>query len=323
MILSIVIPIYNVEQYVEKCLLSCINQKGVSKNDYEIIVVNDGSKDNSMKIVHEIATSLSDNMQISIISQKNMGLSEARNTGLRHAKGDYVWFVDSDDWIEEDSVENIIRTLKESDVDILQMPYKLVYEDSKKEVVERVKNIDNPITGKECMKITRLPNLAQSRILKTSFLNENGLKFEPGILHEDAEFKPRAIWNAKRIKTLDKPFYNYLKREKDSITASFTIRNAEGRWIGVKSMYEFSKNLTPQEKRLFNADMNFNMYFVLNGLKMLNKKDKNTMINELSKSRYIFKQLVWTISPKRFLIYAMLYTAPKFVLNLYTGLNKS
>lgn len=322
MILSIIIPIYNVEQYVEKCLLSCINQKGVYKNDYEIIVVNDGSKDNSMKIVHEIASSHSDNTQISIISQKNLGLSEARNTGLRHAKGDYVWFVDSDDWIDEDSVENIIRALRKSYIDILQMPYKLLYEGSQKEDIEHVKKINTPITGKECMKITRLPNLAQSRILKRSFLNENGLKFEPGILHEDAEFKPRAIWNAKSIMTLDKPFYNYLKREKDSITASFTIRNAEGRWIGVKSMHEFSKNLSLQEKRLFNADMNFNMYFVLNGLKMLNQKDRNTMINELSKSRNIFKRLVWTLSPKKFLIYVMLYTAPKFVLNLYTELKK-
>ncbi|MDE6285165.1 MAG: glycosyltransferase, partial [Bacilli bacterium] len=235
MILSIVIPIYNVEQYVEKCLLSCINQKGVSKNDYEIIIVNDGSKDNSMKIVHEIISSLATNTPVTIINQNNMGLSEARNTGLRHAKGDYVWFVDSDDWIENDSVENIIQALKEVDVDILQMPYKLIYEGSQKEDIEHVKKINIPITGKECLKITRLPNLAQSRILKKSFLMENELNFKPGILHEDAEFKPRAIWNARYIKTLNKPFYNYLKREKDSITASFTIRNAEGRWIGVKS----------------------------------------------------------------------------------------
>lgn len=92
MILSIIIPVYNVEKYIKKCLLSCINQKNVSKEEYEIIIVNDGTKDNSMQIIKETIDSLSPDLNnIAVISQKNMGLSEARNTGLRHANGDYVW----------------------------------------------------------------------------------------------------------------------------------------------------------------------------------------------------------------------------------------
>lgn len=315
--LSIIIPVYNVEPYIEKCLLSCINQTGVSQNDYEIIIVNDGTKDNSMQIIEDTLKLDLPKRNIAIINQKNMGLSEARNTGLRHASGDYVWFVDSDDWIDDDSVASILQSLKDDDVDILQMPYKLIYEGTLKNDIEVVKEIPLSISGKESMRVTRLPNLAQSRILKTSFLKNENLKFTPGILHEDAEFKPRAIWKAKRIKTLNKPCYNYLKREKDSITASFTRRNADGRWYGVRSMYDFSQEFPLKDRILFNPDMDFNMYFVLTGLKKLNKEDRDQVKEEISKNRNIFKRLMMTKSPKKLIVYLSLYIAPKLAMNLY------
>lgn len=317
MILSIIIPVYNVEKYIKKCLLSCINQKNVSKEEYEIIIVNDGTKDNSMQIIKETIDSLSPDLNnIAVISQKNMGLSEARNTGLRHANGDYVWFVDSDDWIDQDSVESIINSLKEGEVDILQMPFKFVYEGTDRIIIENVREIKTPLSGREIMKITRFPNLSQSRVIKTSFLKQNDLIFTPGILHEDAEFKPRLIWKAKKIKTLNKPCYNYLKRENGSITASFTMRNAVGRWFGVKSMYEFSKNFKFEDELLFNADMNFNMYWILTYLKTLKKSERNQIIEEISQNRKIFKRLVYTKSPKKFIVYSALYLCPKVFLKL-------
>ena len=97
MILSIIIPVYNVEKYVEKCIRSCENQD-IPKENYEVIVVNDGSPDGSLAIVERLANEFSN---IKVINQENKGLSMARNTGLEAAKGEYVWFVDSDDWIEE------------------------------------------------------------------------------------------------------------------------------------------------------------------------------------------------------------------------------
>lgn len=316
--LSIVVPVYNVEAYIKKCLLSCINQKGVSKDDYEIIIVNDGTKDKSMEIVENTIQQLSPQRNITIINQVNKGLSEARNTGLKHVKGDYVWFVDSDDWIDEDSVENIISTLQRNNVDILQMPYKIVYEGSSKEDIVHVKSIATPISGKDCMKLTRLPNLAQSRIIRKSLLQYEDIRFTPGILHEDAELKPRLLYVTESVMTLDKPCYNYLKRMNNSITSSFTMRNAEGRWYGVKSMHDYSKDFSYKDKMLFNEDMNFNMYFVLTGLKKLNKEEKRQMIDEISKYRDIFKRLIMTLSPKKFIVYLMLCTAPKLVLDLYS-----
>ena len=87
---SIIIPVYNVENYIKKCLDSVFAQ---TEKDYEVIVVNDGTKDNSMDIVK--------NYDVKIVNQKNQGLSEARNTGLKNAKGEYILFLDSDDYIEK------------------------------------------------------------------------------------------------------------------------------------------------------------------------------------------------------------------------------
>ena len=122
--LSIIIPVYNVEKYIEKCLLSCIKQD-ISYEDYEIVVVNDGSPDNSITIVERIAKDYSN---IRIINQENQGLSGARNTGMKHAKGNYIWFVDSDDYIEENCLGRIVSYLN-GDLDILQLQYRHVFED--------------------------------------------------------------------------------------------------------------------------------------------------------------------------------------------------
>ena len=122
--LTIVIPVYNVEKYIEKCLLSCVHQD-IPSDSYEIIVVNDGTKDNSLRIAESIATTHSN---ISIVSQQNKGLSAARNTGLKLAKGNYIWFIDSDDWIEDNCLSSICQRLAQ-DIDILQIGYSFAYED--------------------------------------------------------------------------------------------------------------------------------------------------------------------------------------------------
>ena len=108
--LSIVIPVYNTEKYLEKCLASCVNQE-VEKADYEIVVVDDGTKDNAMAIALRYQENYPN---IKIFSQENAGLSAARNMGLSHCSGDYVWFVDSDDYIEEGSLSLIFNKIEEN-----------------------------------------------------------------------------------------------------------------------------------------------------------------------------------------------------------------
>ena len=109
--ISLIIPVYNVEQYLEKCLLSCLDQD-LPQSDYEIIVVNDGSPDGSLAIAERIAATATN---ITVVSQENGGLSAARNTGLEIAKGKYVWFIDSDDTIKKNwkkgLLSGIVNTL--------------------------------------------------------------------------------------------------------------------------------------------------------------------------------------------------------------------
>ena len=95
-LLSIIIPVYNVEKYIHRCLTSCCKQSDASLDEYEIIIINDGTPDNSMDVVYNIAKKYSN---IVIFNQKNKGLSAARNQGLEIAKGEYVQFLDSDDWL--------------------------------------------------------------------------------------------------------------------------------------------------------------------------------------------------------------------------------
>lgn len=125
MILSIIVPVYNVESYIEDCLQSILNQNILPTN-YEIICVNDGSTDASLKILLKFAEKHSN---LHIINQANRGSSAARNIGLEHSHGDYIWFIDSDDFIVPNCLNEILNYLAVSKESILQISFKMVKED--------------------------------------------------------------------------------------------------------------------------------------------------------------------------------------------------
>ena len=110
--LSIIVPIYNVEKYISRCALSLYDQTA-HKEDYEIIFVNDGTKDNSILNLRKTLDFVH-TPNIFIVDKPNGGLSSARNYGLRHSRGEYVWFVDSDDWVDSDSVEVLLNLINQS-----------------------------------------------------------------------------------------------------------------------------------------------------------------------------------------------------------------
>ena len=112
--LSIIIPAYNVDQYLDRCIESCESQD-IHQNDYEIIIVNDGSCDKSLNIANALANKYSN---VNVISQENQGLSIARNTGMTLAKGNYIWFVDSDDYIVKNCVGSVLALCEKNDLDI-------------------------------------------------------------------------------------------------------------------------------------------------------------------------------------------------------------
>ena len=118
--LSIIIPTYNIEKYIKECIYSCYNQQGVSTDDYEIIVVNDGSTDRSLNVVEEAQHEIPN---LRIVSRPNGGLSAARNTGLDCAKGEFVWFVDGDDCIETNALSILFKAFQQHDCDAYIINY--------------------------------------------------------------------------------------------------------------------------------------------------------------------------------------------------------
>lgn len=294
-LLSIVIPVYNVEKYIEKCLLSCIKQD-ISHTDYEIIVVNDGTPDNSLTIVKHIANNYSN---IKIINQENQGLSAARNNGLKSAKGEYVWFVDGDDYIEENCLGRIVTHLK-GRLDILQLQYRYVYEDDTPALDINSYKIDGIKTGLEIMEQGGLPDPVPFSIFRTTFLKENDLEFVRGIYHEDSEFKPRSVYLAQKISSDTFVSYNYLQRLSGSITSSFKLKNALDILKVNKSLIEFvqRQNMSCKCRKCLYQKIGLNMNTLLYGIRQLSEKDRILLIQQLKIDKKIFDYMIKSSSLK-------------------------
>lgn len=211
--LSIIVPIYNVAAYLRKCVESLLNQ---DYSDYEIILVDDGSTDESGKIADSLACEQPN--IIRTIHQVNQGLSGARNTGTDAALGEYIVFVDSDDYWELNVLGDLILQIEQSDLDVLRFKYQHV--NANYEVFSPYKSdpyiFDNysaePTTG-----INFLNNrmgtgcYAWAFVLKRELLDN--CKFTPGIYFEDTDWTPRMLLKAKRVASTDRVVYNYLMRE--------------------------------------------------------------------------------------------------------------
>lgn len=283
MFLSIIIPVYKTERYIRKCLDSCIQQ---NVSEYEIIIVDDGSPDNSLSIAKEYASSYNN---IKIISQSNAGLSAARNAGLNCACGNYVWFVDSDDWIEDNCLRRIYSLLK-SGVDILQLQYRKVYEIDNSNLEIPFYVINGIQNGKEIIRLGGLPAPAQFSIYKTEFLRNKGLKFYEGILHEDSEFKPRVTYLANSIASDTDVSYNYLQRETGSITSSYKLKNATSTIIAMNGILRFVEeyNVEKELRCCFYRMIGMNMNSLLIGYRQLEINDRNNIRELLKSNKHLF-----------------------------------
>lgn len=215
--LSIVVPVYKVEKYIRKTLESIYSQ-GVDENEFEVIIINDGTPDQSMSIVKEFKQEYSN---LKVFEQENQGLSVARNHGLLQASGDYVWFVDSDDWMEPGFLPKFL-----SDIKINNSPDVFIF--NIKHVNENGDVVSDSNQKIKEMKIVRgcdiiLGNYPfvpmQQYIVKRFFLINNELFYKPGIFHEDVEFAPRMLYLSESVMLIPVQSYCYLIRESGSITS--------------------------------------------------------------------------------------------------------
>ena len=212
--LSIIIPIYNVRDYIVKCVESCICNDYLEQ--YEIILVNDETPDDSIELLQRFIQNYSN---IKLINRKNGGLSAARNSGLRASSGEYVWFVDGDDYISENAIPIVLDELSKRSCDIFVFHYNNIVEgdiidsEVKFSLPEGIIDVRNSIVNQSIS----FPVLVWCHLYRTKYLLENNLTFYEGILHEDVEFKFKSHYLANSLYYIRKPLYNYRTKRSGSI----------------------------------------------------------------------------------------------------------
>lgn len=233
-VFSIIVPIYKVEAYLDKCVQSLTKQ---TYPHVEIILVDDGSPDGCPAMCDAYAQGDS---RIRVIHKENGGLSDARNAGIEAATGEYVIFVDSDDYIELDTCERLLPYAGEG--------YDILIGDGVSEgAVKKLSHgwTDEACNGKQYMKTAlqhgSMPMAAWLYIYRRRFLNENALRFKFGITHEDEEFTPRAFLLAARVKECGLCFYHYVIRDGSITTTKDLRKNGKDLYetcLALKVMYD-------------------------------------------------------------------------------------
>jgi glycosyltransferase involved in cell wall biosynthesis len=221
---SVVIPIYKVEKYLGRCVDSILNQ---TYSDLEIILVDDGSPDNCGIIADYYANLDS---RIMVAHKENGGLSDARNYGMRYVTGEYTLFVDSDDWLEANMVEELVHASSKYQADIVQSAFYYAYDhyllfDNRfysKGTPPII--LDNKTVMTELVINERVKNFAWGKLYKTKIIFD--IPFEKGVLFEDVFWAHKVMQRVKTFVSINEPFYYYCQRE-DSIVANYTIRNLD------------------------------------------------------------------------------------------------
>ena len=223
--ISIVIPAFNVENHIGNTLKSLINQ---TNKQFEAIIINDGSTDNTLKIAENIMSE-SDLINYKIISQENGGVSLARNRGLAHAIGKYVLFLDGDDYVASDFVETVFQYINQQEYDVICWAFDTVTEEEKsvQKYFDKYRNKILNMTGIEAL--TNIFNnymwiCTSSAVYRREFLSEYDLKYTEGcVCGEDLELTFKALTRANNVIFIDKVLSYYVQR-RGSITESYNIK---------------------------------------------------------------------------------------------------
>ncbi len=198
---SLIVPVYNVENYIRKCIMSLLNQ---TFKDFEVIVVNDGTKDKSIDKIKDL--------DVTIITQKNKGLSQARNEGVKKAKGEYLIFIDSDDYVEENLLEEINKSLV-NNPDLVRFQIQEVKENG-----EITKYMETPFfekSGEEAFSLISKYHFVENAwcyAIKRTYYQQEKFKFKENTVHEDFGLIPLVIIKAKVVNSIEYIGYNYLQR---------------------------------------------------------------------------------------------------------------
>lgn len=264
-IVSIIIPVYKVEKYMNRCIESIMNQ---TYKKIEIILVDDGSPDNCGKICDEYAKK---DKRVVVVHKENGGLSDARNAGIDIAKGKYIAFVDSDDYVDNDYVEILYKAISEDKADIAISSHKVMYENGT--ILEKATGERNILTQKETIKrilydegidLSAWAKLYKKELFKT-------MKFPKGRLFEDAAITCKIISLTEKVSLVSKSTYNYIIRN-DSITTKDFTPSKMDLITSTKEMSEYVKEKYPDLEDATNRRVMYAYLSTLSQLAMSNKR---------------------------------------------------
>ncbi len=268
---SVIVPIYNVEKYLEKCINSLLSQ---TLEDIQIILVNDGSKDNSGNIAKEYEKN--NKNRIIYVEKENGGLSDARNYGLKYATSDFIAFLDSDDYIEKNAYEEMYNKAIEENADYVECDF--IWEFPNKIRVDKQYPYKNK---KEMLSFVRV--VAWNKLIKRQLITDNNLEFPKGLRYEDVEFTYKLIPFINKFAYVDKPFIHYVQR-KGSIANVQNERTAEIFTV-LDNVIEFYKKNNIYEKYRDELEYNYARYLLCSSLKRMCKiKDKTIREKLLTES---------------------------------------
>ena len=247
-LVSIIVPVYNVEKYLDKCVASVVNQ---TYTNLEIILVDDGSPDNCPAICDAWKER---DPRIKVIHQQNGGLSVARNEGLKLANGEFIGFIDSDDWIEPQMVETLLAALQETNADIAVCNYQIETEESKATSIKPESPDRKQYTPEEALtKIFKwqgfICNFVWNKLYRRTIISD--IFFPAGKLHEDVPWTAAVIGNSKTIVSIDCPLYHYLNRP-DSLTrdCQYKLRRLQDEREMIEQRLEYIRVHFPKLEKL-------------------------------------------------------------------------
>jgi glycosyltransferase involved in cell wall biosynthesis len=227
--ISIILPCYNVENYLARSIESALAQ---SYSDFELLVIIDGSPDNSKSIAENF---IKIDNRIQVFEKENGGLSDARNYGLERAKGEFIYFMDSDDWIEPNLLEDNLKIIEDENLDLVIFGYIQDDENTEGEVIRSTNvlpKVTKYVKGEKNITIDThhlgLLGYAWNKIYRKSFLEKNNLKFEKGTsLVEDILFNSQVYQATTVLRFNEKGYYHYLNRPITTLIKTFHINSFE------------------------------------------------------------------------------------------------
>ena len=270
-LVSIIIPVYNVENYVEKCLMSCISQ---SYKNIEIIVIDDGSKDNSGNLVDKI--SKIDN-RIKVIHKKNQGVSQTRNDGIILAKGDYIVFLDADDYLKNDFIEYMLLLIKKTDADFC-LSKNCFTSNKQVQPNDKISTLNN----EDAIVLLLSPKMevgCWNKIYKRKLLIDNNILFSKDLFYgEGLHFITMVSQLANKVGVGERRVYYYRKNNLTSATTYFNYKKFVN---GEKALLMIKEGLIVNNKKIISMwELHYCLFCINSLLAIINNADINNYKEE-------------------------------------------